>query len=250
MARRRLTDGSEAPPTLALSGVEFEPILAHLAWLAEVEASWGRAKLPLGWAFRVYNGAVLLHFRWRYSSALLEGLGAPAALKLSKAILALVKASSASVDELRTAKGIRRADSLHISRDHRRSVAEKLVKLLRLAAKYSPESGGVIQPVRNREFEKTLAPEILLGEGGAEGGGDITDERLADYARVLGAVIAMNGPKSVVLSPDHLAIARDKAVACLGVAAEQLGKWHKRERQAARTLVRSLRANREASRRA
>jgi len=250
MARRRLADGSEAPPTLALSGTELERIFAHLAWLAEVEAAWKRSKLPLGWAFRVYNSAVLLHFRWRQFSVVRQVLAAQSDSKLSKAISSLVEVSSAAIELLRTAKGMKRADSHSISEDDRSRVAGKLAKLLRLAAKHIPTPSGSIQPVRAREFEKTLVPEILLGAGSVKGGVPIADERLAEYARALGAVIALHGPKSAVLSPAHRQLGREKAIACLVVAAEELGSDHKRERRAARTLVRSLRATGGAGRRA
>lgn len=250
MAKRRRAGPPGASSKGTLSGTPLESVLTHLAWLADVEAARGRAKLPMGWAFRVYNGAVLLGFRWRQSPALQQALGEQAATKLSRAIDALVKVASAAVDDLRTVKGVRNADTLTVSRDDRKKVAEKLAKLLRMAGKHSPESGGTITPTRMGEFEKALTPDVLLGgEADGHGGGTI-DERLAEYSRALGAVIAVHGPKSAVLSAANRELAREMAVACLGVAAEGLGDEHKREKKAARVLVRSLRATREASRRA
>ena len=112
MASPRRPDKPNGPTKRVLSGTPLEPILAHLAWLADVEVVRGRAKLPMGWAFRVYNGAVLLGFRWRQSLTLHLALGEQAATKLSRAIDALVKVASAAVDDLRTVKGIRNADTL------------------------------------------------------------------------------------------------------------------------------------------
>ena len=250
MAKRRRAGPPGASSKVTLSGTPLEPILTHLAWLADVEATRRRVKLPMGWAFRVYNGSVLLGFRWRQSSALQQALGEQAATKLSRAIDALVKIASAAVDDLRTVKGIKNADTLTVSLGDRKKLAEKLAKLLRLAAKHSPDSGGTIRPTRVRQFEKALAPEMLLGDGAGGSMGGTIDEGLAEYSRALGAVIAVHGPKSAVLSAANRKLAREMAVACLGVAAEHLGAEHKREKKAARALVRSLRATREASRRA
>ena len=248
MSKRRRAGPPGASSKVTLSGTPLEPILTHLAWLADVEATRRRVKLPMGWAFRVYNGAVLLGFRWRQSSALQQALGEQAATKLSRAIDALVKIASAAVDDLRTVKGIKNADTLTVSLGDRKKLAEKLAKLLRLAAKHSPDSGGTIRPTRVRQFEKALAPEMLLGDGAGGSMGGTIDEGLAEYSRALGAVIAVHGPKSAVLSAANRKLARQMAVACLGVAAEHLGAEHKREKKAARALVRSLRATREASR--
>jgi hypothetical protein len=131
-----------------------ESILGHLAWLADVERDWPSRRLPLGWAFRVYNATTMLRLRWYHFPAP-RGMLAPAALtKLDKAIAKLLAVSSDSIDELRTPKGLAKASKLTMPGADRTCTADSLEKLLRLMGKHV--FGGPVASRRAPEFEKRL----------------------------------------------------------------------------------------------
>jgi hypothetical protein len=96
------------------------------------------------------------------------------------------------------------------------------------------------------EYEKQLLVESFLADTKAGNVAAIEDQRLAEYCRSLGAVIAVTGPKAAALSPRNRVLATQLATAALQVSADHLGPEHKRERGAAKALVRSLRATSKA----
>jgi hypothetical protein len=170
---------------------------------------------------------------------------APASLtKVDKAIAKLLAVSSDSIDELRTPKGLAKASKLTMPGADRTCTADSLEKLLRLMGKHV--FGGPVASRRAPEFEKRLPVEKLLAEINSGTGVAIEDERLAEYCRSLGAVITVTGPKAAALSPRNRVLATQLATAALQVSADHLGPEHKRERAAAKALVRSLRATTKA----
>jgi hypothetical protein len=221
-----------------------ESILGHLAWLADVERDWPSRRLPLGWAFRVYNATTVLRLRWHHFPAP-RGMLAPASLtKVDKAIAKLLAVSSDSIDELRTAKGLAKASTLTMQGADRTHTADLLEKLLQLMSKHV--CGGPVAPRRAPEYERRLLAEAILAELTAATGAATEDERLAEYCRSLGAVIAVTGPKAAALSPSNRVLAAQLATAALQVSADHLGPEHKQVRAAAKALVRSLRATTKA----
>ena len=244
MAKRpRKRSSMNADPALPKDAA-VESVLGHLAWLADVEHEWPERRLPLGWAFRVYNAAVVLRLRWHNSITLRSALAPTTLTKLDKAIARLLAASSDSIDELRTPKGLAKASTLTMPVADRTRLADSLEKLLPPMAKHV--YGGPVPPRRAPEYEKRLLVEAFLAEITSGTGAAIEDQRLAEYCRSLGDVIAVTGPKAAALSPSNRVLATQLATAALQVSASHLGSEHKRERTAAKALVRSLRATTKA----
>jgi hypothetical protein len=246
MAKRRRDQTADTGSHLPLiAASRFEPLLRHLAWLAEAETAHSRSPgIPIGWGFRVYNAAVLLRLRWIQAGTLQAALSESSRNKLARGIDKLVNIASDAIEELRTAKGQAKTAKLKLSAAERKKLSNLLEKVLRLALKHLMLVD--VPAERTPEYEKRLPIEDWLASTATTSSGTATtgNETLDEYCRALGAVIATHGPKSRVLSAENKKLAQQMSVACLRIAAERVGRAHTRERRAVRNLTRSLRASR------
>lgn len=227
-------------------------LLGHLKWLAEMANAAPNQKPPIGWAFRVYSGAVQLAFHTSFMPDAQAIIATNRGRKFTAALDSLVTAGMKTTKPLRTPGGLAAARDTTI----RNAERDDLIEAAKRVFKHALKSGlvGDISAERQRDFE--AAPDVAALLRALPGDGKGSEERhqaataalqgdpeLADLCRAIAGVAAVRSPKVTgEVRPAIHAAAQEMATGFLGVAVENLPKRHKVIGKAAGTLVKALTA--------
>jgi hypothetical protein len=227
-------------------------LLGHLKWLTGIAKKATHEKPPIGWAFRVYSGAVQLAFHASLTPGALAVTATTTGKKFTTALDSLVGAGAKTTKPLRTPEGLAAARDTTI----RNAERDDLIEAAERVFKHAIKSGlvGEITAERQRDFE--AAPDVAallltLPENGMESlarQGNATaslqgDPELADLCRAVAGVVAARSPMVTGdVRPAVQAAAQEMATAFLVAAAKNLPNRHKVVGKAAKRLVNALEA--------
>jgi hypothetical protein len=225
-------------------------ILGHLTWLINTAKNASHEKPPIGWAFRVYSGAVQLAFHASFTPDAQSPVATSRGRKFTLALESLVTLGMKATKPLRIPGGLAAARDTTIRNAERDELIEAAEKVFEHALK----SGlvGEITAERQRDFE--AAPDVaallrdLPGNGlGAEERHHAAtaalqgDPELADLCRAIAGVVAARSPMVTnKVRPAIQAAAQEMATGFLGVAVENLPERHKVVGNATDELVKAL----------
>lgn len=246
-----IRSGATAGPALPGESV-IAKLLGHLKWLAEMANAAPYQKPPIGWAFRVYSGAVQLAFHTSFTPDAQAIIATSRGRKFTAALDSLVTAGMKTTKPLRTPGGLAAARDTTI----RNAERDELIEAAEKVFKHALKSGlvGDITAERQRDFE--AAPDVAALLRALPGDGKSAEERhraataalqgdpeLADLCRAIAGVVAARSPMVTgEVRPAIHAAAQEMATGFLGVAVEHLPKRHKVIGKAAGTLVKALTA--------
>lgn len=248
-----LAGGSGATAGPALSGDSIiGRLLGHLKWLAGMANAASHQKPPIGWAFRVYSGAVQLAFHTSFNPDARAIIATDRGRKFTSALESLVTVGMNTTKPLRTPSGLAAARDTTI----RNAERDELIEAAERVFKHAVKSGlvGEITAERQRDFE--ASPDVAALLRTLPGNGLDAEERhqaataslqsepeFADLCRAIAGVVAVRSPTVTgEVRPAVQAAAQEMATGFLGVAVENLPKRHKIVGKAAKRLVSALEA--------
>jgi hypothetical protein len=227
-------------------------LLGHLKWLTETAKDATHEKPPIGWAFRVYSGAMQLAFHATFTPGVCNVTATNPGKKFTKALDSLVNAGATTTKPLRTPEGLAAARDTTVRNANRDELIEAAEKVFKHAIK----SGlvGEITAERQRDFEAVPDVAALLRALPGNGSDSLArqenataalqgDPELADLCRAVAGVVAARSPMVTgEVRPAVQAAAQEMATGFLGVAVENLPGRHKVVGKAAKRLVNALTA--------